>query len=101
VKSWIYFKTTPEGADLVTVLQGKVDKITGKGLSTNDFTDVDKQNVEKIPTIEQDIVDLEEDVTQLESGKQDKLVAGDNITIDENNVISASGGSFYGELDAG
>ena len=90
------FNNYPEGADLVTALAGKVDKVTGKGLSTNDYTDVDKQNVEKIPTIEQDIVDLEEDVTQLESGKQDKLTAGDNITIDpDTNVISASGGSDF------
>jgi len=32
-------------------------------------------------------------------GKQDKLTAGDNITIDENNVISASGGGVRVELD--
>ena len=31
------------------------------GLSKNDFTDEDKQNVEKIPTIEQDIANLEND----------------------------------------
>lgn len=35
---------------------------------------------------------IEEKVAALESGKQDKLTAGTNITIDENNVISASGG---------
>ncbi len=44
---------------------------------------------------------LSDRLDAVESGKQDKLTAGDNITIDENNVISASGGSFYGELDAG
>ena len=32
-------------------------------------------------------------ITALKNGKQDKLTAGSNITIDENNVISASGGS--------
>lgn len=31
-------------------------------------------------------------ISALQSGKQDKLTAGQNITIDENNVISASGG---------
>ena len=34
------FQNYPEGADLVTVLQGKVDKVVGKELSTNDLTDV-------------------------------------------------------------
>ena len=34
------FQNYPEGADLVTVLQGKVDKVEGKGLSTNDLTDI-------------------------------------------------------------
>lgn len=31
-------------------------------------------------------------ITALQNGKQDKLTAGTNITLDENNVISASGG---------
>ena len=33
------------------------------------------------------------EIDQLRLSKQDKLTAGDNITIDENNVISAQGGS--------
>jgi hypothetical protein len=38
------FNQYPEGADLVTALNGKVDKIAGKGLSTNDITDTLKGN---------------------------------------------------------
>jgi hypothetical protein len=38
------FQNYPEGADLVTALQGKVDKVEGKGLSTNDLTDTLKSN---------------------------------------------------------
>ena len=34
------FQDYPEGADLVTVLNGKVDKVVGKQLSTNDLTDI-------------------------------------------------------------
>lgn len=34
------------------------------------------------------------------NGKQDKLTAGTNITIDENNVISATGGSGGGAVDS-
>ena len=41
------FQNYPEGAELVTILQGKVDKEPDKGLSTNDFTDVDKQSNKK------------------------------------------------------
>ena len=37
------FNNYPEGADLVTALNGKVDKVAGKGLSQNDFTDIDKK----------------------------------------------------------
>jgi len=34
------FDQYPEGADLVTTLNSKVDKVSGKDLSTNDLTDV-------------------------------------------------------------
>lgn len=36
------------------------------------------------------------EIEQLRMSKQDKLTAGDNITIDENNVISATGGGGTG-----
>lgn len=36
------------------------------------------------------------EIDQLRLSKQDKLTAGDNITIDENNVISAKGGGGTG-----
>ncbi len=39
------------------------------------------------------------DIDAIVTGKQDKLTAGDNITIDENNVISASGTGGGGEVD--
>ena len=39
----------PEGVDLVTALAGKVDKDTGKGLSTNDYTDADELKVSHLP----------------------------------------------------
>jgi hypothetical protein len=38
------FNNYPEGADLVSALAGKVDKIAGKGLSENDLTDTLKSN---------------------------------------------------------
>jgi hypothetical protein len=42
------FQNYPEGAELVTILQGKVDKVVGKGLSTNDFTDEYKNKLDGI-----------------------------------------------------
>lgn len=40
-----------------------------------------------------------EAITALQNGKQDKLTAGENITIDEDNVISAEGGvTSYDDL---
>lgn len=38
-------------AETDTLLGGKVDKVTGKGLSTNDFTDTDKENATKASII--------------------------------------------------
>lgn len=38
------FQNYPEGVDLVTALNGKVDKVEGKQLSTNDLTDLLKNN---------------------------------------------------------
>lgn len=40
------FNNYPEGADLVTALNGKVDKVAGKGLSQNDFTDALKNKLD-------------------------------------------------------
>ena len=41
-----------------------------------------------------------DDLDTAVAGKQDKLTAGTNITIDENNVISATGGSGTGAVDS-
>ena len=53
----------------------KVDKITGKGLSTNDFTNADKEKVDAIPSNPKYT-----DTT---------YTAGDGISISNTNVISA------------
>lgn len=44
-----------------TELEKKVDKVDGKGLSENDFTNEDKERVNKIDTIETNIENLQED----------------------------------------
>ena len=42
------FENYSEGADLVSQFAGKVDKVEGKGLSSNDFTDNDKNKLSGI-----------------------------------------------------
>ena len=59
-------------------LTNKVDKETGKGLSTNDFTNVDKAKVEAIPA----------DPKYTDT----TYTAGEGISISDTNVISATGG---------
>ena len=39
------FENYPEGANLVNALGGKVDKVEGKGLSTNDYTTAEKEKL--------------------------------------------------------
>ena len=59
-------------------LSNKVDKITGKGLSTNDFTNADKEKVDAIPSNPKYT-----DTT---------YTAGEGIFIDDTNTIYATGG---------
>jgi hypothetical protein len=44
----LIFNNYPEGVELLTTLAGKVDKIAGKGLSENDYTDADKTKLSGI-----------------------------------------------------
>lgn len=74
---------------------GRIDKIQLGDTVYN--LGVNAENIEgKVPVDLDDYYNKEETNGLLED-KQDKLTAGINITIDENNVISASGG---GEIDA-
>lgn len=69
----------------------KVDKVTGKALSTNDYTNTDKQSVEKIPTIEQDILDLESNKVDKVSGKG--LSTNDFTNNDKNKLDGIEAGA--------
>lgn len=56
-----------------------------------------KTVVDELPDTYVTKLELEEAVDELDGSKQEKLTPGENITIDEDNVISAvSGGSNYG-----
>lgn len=74
-------------------LDDYVEKVAGKGLSTNDYTDADKSIVDGVTAA----LAEKADASDLD-GKQDVLTAGQNITITKNTqtgetVISATGGS--------
>ncbi len=67
-------------------ISGKVDKVEGKDLSTNDYTDAAKAKVDAIPenpkytdTVYDDS-DLTNRVTALETGKQDKITAQNKLS---------------------
>lgn len=58
VKKYIDGVASKTGASILSLNEGKVDKEQGKGLSTNDYTDLDKAKLDKMPT---KVSDLEND----------------------------------------
>lgn len=71
-----------------------VNLITETINTLNDNDDSHTQEIEDISTeitnINSDIEGINNTIEELDQKKQDKLTAGINITIDENNVISAA-----------
>ena len=57
---------------------------------------VDDVLAEDINNVANELIASQISIDQLKFSKQEKLTAGDNITIDENNVISATGGGGSG-----
>lgn len=45
-------------AEIDEMLLGKVDAVDGKGLSTNDYSDADKFNVDDIPELKENLTKL-------------------------------------------
>ena len=68
---------------IVTLLSQKVDKVDGKGLSTNDYTDEDAAKLSKLPTKSELNSDLE--------GKQDKLTFDTTPTANSTNPVTSDG----------
>lgn len=85
------FSGHPDSDNIFTVLEGKVDKLPGKGLSTNDYTDEDKQN---IADLENDKVDKvpgkglsDENFTLLEKNKLSTLTFVTQVVPDEDTIV--------------
>lgn len=86
--------------DIEELNQTKVDKVEGKGLTTNDFTDTDKNKLDNLENYD------DTEVKRLINTKQDKLVSGGNIkTINNESILGSgnidiqSGSSDHSELD--
>ena len=74
---------------IVTLLSQKVDKVNGKGLSANDYTDEEKEKLINLPAKTELDSDLE--------GKQDKLVFDSEPTYNSDNSVTS--GVIKGALD--
>lgn len=95
VKKYIDGVASKTDASILSLNEGKVDKEQGKGLSTNDYTDLDKAKLDKMPTkvsdlendsnyvTDQELVNLatKDELKRLDD-KIDNLQPGSDITID-------------------
>lgn len=77
-----------DASEVDTLLSGKVDKVTGKGLSTNDFTDAYKTELDGLDTALNGKVDKEtgkglstEDYTTAEKTKLAAIEAGADVNV--------------------
>lgn len=73
------FENYPEGANVLEALNGKVDKVTGKALSTNDYDNTEKQKVTDAHTH-----------SQIETGNPHKVTAAEVGAVATNEPIIAS-----------
>ena len=90
---WSSSKTNTE----ITTVANEVTQVQGDVASLDSDVSTLKTDVSglktDVPTLKVDVSRLKTDVSGLKTGKQDKLIAGDNITIDpKTNTISATGG---------
>ena len=95
VKKYIDGIASKTDASILSLNEGKVDKEQDKGLSTNDYTDLDKAKLDKMPTkvsdlendskyvTDQDLVNLatKDELKRLDD-KINNLQPGPDITID-------------------
>lgn len=95
VKKYIDGVASKADASILSLNEGKVNKEQGKGLSTNDYTDLDKAKLDKMPTkvsdlendskyvTDQELVNLatKDELKRLDD-KIDNLQPGSDITID-------------------
>lgn len=73
--------------DIIFLKKGKVDNVTGKGLSTNDFTDDYKDKLDELEPY--DDTDIKASITNLTNNKADKsMLENYTLSVDEASKIS-------------
>ena len=81
-----------DDTELRNLISNKVDKVEGKALSTNDFTDADKTKLDSLENYD------DTNVVSLIRDKQDKLISGTNVkTINGTSIL----GEGNIEIEAG
>lgn len=88
--------TLSEQTDLQSALNQKVDKVAGKGLSTEDYTATDKTKLTALPDADTLNANLSQkantsDVATALANKQDKLTFDDTPTEDSENPVTSGG----------
>lgn len=68
--------TASQVSDLQTLLDGKVSVEEGKGLSTNDYTDVEKSQVALIPSIQSSVQELDVLINGREEAEGQPAIVG-------------------------
>lgn len=79
-------------SNVVKSLDSKVNKENGKGLSTNDYTNEDKQKLSQLPTNSNFKADI--------AAKQDALTTSDDLVISQDNKLSLTDKAKYATFDA-
>lgn len=98
--------TVPENAGFTTIMgkvlsliDTKVDKVNGKGLSTNDYTTTEKTKLANLENYDDtevrgyisDLEDGVDDINEALDDKQDTLISGTNIKTINNNSLLGNG----------
>lgn len=79
-------------SNVVKSLDSKVNKENGKGLSTNDYTNEDKQKLSQLPT--------NSNFKAAIAAKQDALTTSDDLMISQDNELSLTDKAKYATFDA-
>ena len=87
---YLEYDDTEIKQDINSLQENKVDKIQGKGLSTNDFTDEYKNKVDNFEPY--DDTEIKQDITNLSNNKVDKIdgkgLSTNDYTTEEKNKLS-------------
>lgn len=82
----------PDLSAITTALGGKVDKVTGKGLSANDYTDEDKAKLDALP--------IKAELDTSLASKQPAITTTDDLSLSAQSVLGLTDKAKMAELIA-